>query len=114
MSERIPIGPGFYIAFSKDGRAVSRGLDDSSALPSVQHWLANNQDHKDRVRVEHWIRLKQEQIQQDVEQNRLRLKREELSAKVDNAARKSGLRDPELTVLIKEVTLNRHGLDFED
>ena len=110
MNERIPIITGFYIQFTKDGRALSRGLEESQALPTALFWLRTHEGDRNHQLVQRWVQQKQQQIVEDVREQRIKAMREEINASVDRAARESNLRDRELIELVRAETLKAHGM----
>ena len=63
--DRIPISEGFYIGFSKDGRAISRGREETEVLPGVLFWFRRNEGGQNYQLVEKWIQQKMKQIEED-------------------------------------------------
>jgi hypothetical protein len=108
--ERIPISAGFYITFSKDGRSLSAGREESQVLPQVMFWLGMHDGDENYQLVEKWVEQKKKQVEEDVREHKIRLKREELSDSVDRAARESGLRDRRLIELVRAQTFKTNGI----
>jgi len=79
MSERIAISPGIFIEL-KNGRAGSRGREESEVLPTVLFWLHRNPEHENCERVREWVQYKESQVEEDVRERRISAKRYELNA----------------------------------
>ena len=88
---RIPIGQGVHVRFSKDGRALFGGCDESEVVPKVDIWLRGNPAHGNRARVEMWLEQKIKQIEQDRERQLARAKRAEVDAEVHRLAIRAAL-----------------------
>ncbi len=114
MTGRIPISSGFYIQFSKDGRAISAGLEESQVLPQVQFWLYAHQGEENYERVQQWYTQKSKQIEEDVQKQQIRAKREQIIDSVERAACESGLRDRKLIDLVRAETLKAHGIPQDE
>jgi hypothetical protein len=109
MSERIPIAPGFFIEL-KNGRAGSRGREESGVLPTVLFWLHKNPEHENCDRVREWVHQKEKQIEEDVREKRINAERDQLNARIDSTARSSNLHDPKTIELIRAEYLKLFGL----
>lgn len=108
--DRIPISEGFYIGFSKDGRAISRGREEPEVLPGALFWLRRNEGGQNYQLVEKWIQQKTKQIEEDADVQNIRVRRQEINDAVDKAARESALRDPNLIELVRTATFEANGI----
>ena len=86
FTDRVPIGQGVHVRFSKDGRALFGGCDESEVVPKVDIWLRDNPAHGNHARVEMWLEQKIKQIEQDRETQQARAKRAEVDAEVHRLA----------------------------
>ena len=111
--ERLPISAGFYLAFSKDGRAISSGRNDSQVMAEVSVWMETHEGHQNYSHVSAWVEQKSKQIEADALERRIVLRRDELHAAVDKAARESGLRDKNLIALARTATFKAFGIPEE-
>ena len=110
MNDRIPISTGFHIRFSKDGRALSAGREETQVLPEVRFWLYAHQGHENYGRVQQWCTQKENQIKEDMQDQQVVVRRKQLNEAVDRAARESGLRDKRLIELVRAETFKAHGI----
>jgi hypothetical protein len=110
MTDRIPISAGFYINFSKDGRAISAGREEGLVLPLVLFWLHMHPRHENYERVQNWCTQKQKQTEEESGTQRVRMARGQLNELIDRAARESGLRDKDFIELIRTDAFRRRGI----
>lgn len=114
-NSRIPISEGFHIYFSKDGRALSRGLEESLVLPSVLFWLRTHKGKENYLSVEKWVGQKTKQLEAETLRQQRHTTRAEINRSVDRAARESVLHDKELTELVRTEIFRLRGIsEFED
>lgn len=112
--QRIPISAGFFVYFSKDGRALSGGREEPLVLPEVLFWLRTHEGDANYESVEKWLRQKSEQLEVEVDAERARARREELNRLFDRAARTSRLHDKELKDLLRDDLFRRKGISQND
>jgi hypothetical protein len=80
---KIPINKGFYIYFSPDGRALSRGREEKDVLRLVWRWLIVNEGHPDHQLVRLWWDQKAAQEQADARTQAAREKRLKAERQID-------------------------------
>jgi Tol biopolymer transport system component len=109
MSQRLPIATGFFIEL-KDGRAISRGLEEAEVIPAVQFWLNTHQhDHSLHTLVKQWLEQKEKQVQAERQEAVLDTKREYAHTVADEIARK--IKAPGMKDALRAAYRNLHGIE---
>jgi hypothetical protein len=111
--QRIPISTGFFVYFSKDGRALSAEREEP-VLSEVLFWLRTHEGDASYESVGKWLRQKSEQLEVEAGAERIRASREELNRSFDRAARTSRLHDKELSDLARAEQFRRKGISQDD
>jgi hypothetical protein len=113
FGRRIPIFRGFSLEFSRDGRALSHGLEEAHVLPAVENWLLGNKRHPDYELVREWLEQKNVQIDEDQKLQSLREERLTVEGRLNQFLPETKY-SPEFRKAAREAILKREGIPEED